>query len=432
MKFTAVINHIARKAAGVLSALLALVCAVGCNAVFEYKDAPLAVDANLRLIFTVPSQTKADSYSYDDPHNREAMDNVISATDLEIYFFTEDGEYVTSVSGPRNLEVAPYSSGAYDPHYHMYTANMKVDGVVEGVKYRVVVLANKRSTMSNALPFCVAPIGSWQGAAGETDEERLYRSLAMNFATPGAETVADFVKWGWNGNLAGCVPMWGFNTLSLKLATIDAHGYHNPVEPSGQIDMLRSIAKVRIDINPELASKVRITDYHAKSHTGGVRLISAMTGGYMVPAYNKVKGLEETPVILNKDREGGVASGAYTDEWIHTGVNVPAKATEYEFYHASDGSYYIYLPEHRMRQAWMQLEFEWIGPEFAGKPLVKDYKLHFGEYHDSESAVKEEDIDFFPVMRNHYYIYTINNLSVNELKYEVCDWAERSTEIEFN
>lgn len=419
-----------RKAAGVLMLLLTLGVQVGCRAVYEDPEAPLAVDANLRLLFAVPTETKSTTtQSYDDPANREGMDNAIDSRDLEVYFFTEAGAYITSVSGPRNLEVEPYSSGSYNPHYHMYTANMKVEGVTNGQRCRVVVLANKRSTHNTSLPFCVLHNDNWlNDGLGSTDEEKLYNSLSFNFSNLGSEPVQEYVRWNWQMKTPGCIPMWGFNTLNLKLATADAYGYYSPVEPSGQIDMLRAIAKVKIEINPELLSKVRLSEYNSRSNSGGARLISSMSWGYMTPSYSKVGSLTKTPDILNKDKVGGSADGAYTNDWIQSGVNYPGRNTVYPFFTAPDGNYYIYLPEHKMRDAWMKLEFEWLGET----DLRRDYTLHFADYPQTDSVASEDELDYFPVMRNHYYVYTIQNLSMTEIKYEVCEWAERSTEIEFN
>lgn len=442
MKFTAVINHIARKAAGVLFALLALVCAVGCNAVFEYKDVPLSIDANLRLLFAVPGATKADTYDYADPANQEGMDNAINPRDLEIYFFTEDGEFITSVTDPTKLEVSPYSSGDYNPHYHMYSADMRVDDVVNGQRCRVVVVAHRRSWQRSFLPFCVPvdPQNSWLAGEGSTDEERLYNSLYFNFSNSGAIGPCDYARYNCTKQSDATVPMWGFSTMNLKLATIDAHGYHNPVDPSGQIDMLRSIAKVKININPEFGDLVTVTDFNSKTKLGGVRLVSSMTSGFMTPAYNKVRGLDETPVILNKDREGGVATGAYTNEWIRSGLNNTGQDTVYPFYKGSDGSYYIYLPEHRIGQAWMQVEFKWSDPSFV-PPVTHDYKLLFADYEAAMKDAGTRDVAFteeelknyrFPVMRNHYYEYTISSLNPIFVKFEVCEWQYKSTDIYFN
>lgn len=434
MRYTTLITHSLRKAAGVLMMLLLLAAQVGCRAVYEEWDAPLAVDANLRIVFAVPSETRSTTtQSYDDPANQEGMDNAINPLDLEVYFFTEDGEFVTSVSGSRNVEVSPYSSAGYDPHYHMYSVGLRVTGVTNGQRCRVVVVANKRSTHATALPFCVLKNDNWlKEGVGSTDEEKLYNSLTFNFSNLGSDPVQDYVRWNWQMKTPGCVPMWGFNTMNLKLATINQYGYHDPVEPSGQIDLLRSIAKVKIELADELKTKARLTAYNTKSLSGGVRLVSSMSWGYMVPAYSRVRSADCTPNILHKDKVGGSPSGAYTDEWIQSGTNYEGRDIVYPFFFAPDGNYYIYLPEHKIGQAWMKLEFEWLGEAFRDNPLIKDFTLHFADYPQDGDNGREDNLDYFPVMRNHYYVYRIENLSITELKYEVCDWDERSTDIEFN
>lgn len=444
MRYTAFISHSARKAVGVLMLLLLLGVQVGCRAVYEDPQAPLAVDANMRLLFAVPLDTKSTTtQSYDDPANQEGMDNAIDARDLEVYFFTEAGAYITSVSGPRNLEVEPYSSGSYNPHYHMYAANMKVEGVVNGQRCRVVVVAHRRSWQNSFLPFCVPADAqnSWLTSEGSTDEERLYNSLCFNFSSTGGIGAYDYARYNYSKASDVTVPMWGFNTLNLRLATIDAYGYHDSVEPSGQIDLLRSIAKVKIKISSELLEYVNVTDFNKTQQKGGISLHSRMKDGYMTPAYAKVSSLSSTPDILNKDKTGGVPSGTYTNEWINQGASNPAPEGVYPFYLASDGCYYIYLPEHKIGQSWMDLEFSWKDPAFVN-PVSHEYKLHFADYEQAMThyglpsgvALSEEQLEGFkyPVMRNHYYIYTIMGLNPMELKFEVCEWQYRSTEIEFN
>lgn len=442
MRYTAFISHCARKAAGVLMLLLLLGVQVGCRAVYEDPQAPLAVDANMRLLFAVPNESKSTTtQDYGSPSNQEGMDNAIDARDLEVYFFTEAGAYITSVRGHRNIELEPYSSGIYDPHYHMYSVGLHVEGVTNGQRCRVVVVANKRSTHASALPFCVIDNDNWlENGTGSTDEEKLYNSLSFNFSNLGSEPVQDYVRWNWQMKTPGCLPMWGFNTLNLKLATIDAYGYHSSVEPSGQIDLLRSIAKVKIEINSELLDYVNVTDFDKTKQKGGIRLHSKMKDGYMTPAYAKVGPLSSTPDILNKDKTGGVPSGAYTNEWINEGASYPTREGVYPFYQASDGCYYIYLPEHEIGQAWMHIEFKWTDPSFP-IPVTHDYKLLFADYEaaaadagSSEVAFTEQQLENyrFPVMRNHYYEYTVTSLNPIFVKFEVCEWQYRSTDIEFN
>lgn len=442
MRYTTLITHSLRKAAGVLMMLLLLAAQVGCRAVYEEWDAPLAVDANLRIVFAVPSETRSTTtQSYDDPANQEGMDNAINPLDLEVYFFTEDGEFVTSVSGSRNVEVSPYSSAGYDPHYHMYSVGLRVTGVTNGQRCRVVVVANKRSTHATALPFCVLKNDNWlKEGVGSTDEEKLYNSLTFNFSNLGSDPVQDYVRWNWQMKTPGCVPMWGFNTMNLKLATINQYGYHDPVEPSGQIDLLRSIAKVKIAVNSELLEFVHVTDFDKTRQKGGVRLHSRMKDGYMAPSYSKVGSLTSTPNIIHKDKIGGVPGGAYTNEWINEGTSYPSTERVYPFFLSSDGCYYIYLPEHEIGDAWMHIEFKWSDPSFP-VPITHDYKLLFADYEAAMVHAGTKDVAFtekqlesyrFPVMRNHYYEYTVTSLNPIFVKFEVCEWQYKSTDIEFN
>ena len=161
----------------------------------------------------------------------------------------------------------------------------------------------------------------------------------------------------------------------------------------------------------------------------------------MTPAYSKVSSLTATPNILNLDREGGRASGDFTNEWINRGDSADETSVSVYPMYRNGNSFYTYLPETYMGQAWMELEFAWTqdGQQTSTK---HSYKLHFADYEQARDyhnvepgiALTEEQLEGFefPVMRNHYYIYTITGLNPMKLKFEVCEWQYRATEIYFN
>lgn len=437
-----------------LAALLAVVLLCACCT----KEAGLAgpdqvdgvVNANLRLLFAVPDDTKAAAtvQDYDDPDNNEGMDNAIVPSDLSVYFFDTAGKFVYSVVGPMKMDLSLVSDGSYDPHYHLYSADMYVEGLVKDKLYRVVVVANQRNFQNNTLPFCVAPgaLDNWLGAEGSTDEEKLYNSLHFNFSSTGERGAFDYARLNYEMASDVRVPMWGYNTLELKLSLME-DDYTKPADlvSSGTIELLRSIAKVRIDINPAILDYVKITDFDSATRSGGVRLYSPMEGGYMTPGYSHVKSLDQTPNVLNRDKVGGVATGKYTDEWVNSGVSATGGQAVYPFFKASNGSYYMYLPEHKMGQAWMGIEFQYVKPAFE-TPVKIDKPLLFADY-EAATAKRDETLgvlgdvpltdeqlqDFlFPVIRNHYYVYKVVKIDPIEIQYEVCKWGEKETTIEFN
>lgn len=417
-----IFKNIARTAL-LMGVLCAVVCCTKENTVSEEIFAP-----NFKLSFAVPRDTKADSnMDYSDPRNQEGADNLLTARDLEIYFFTPGGSYVTSVKDALHLSLSEDLTAPESDRYHIYNVAMQVDGIKNGGVYRIVVLANRRSYLSGLYPFCTPRVDDWLlNGVGLTDEKKLYSTLQFNFSSTGADGLSNYVTLNFAKGDMAYVPMWGMKEVTAK-TVINKDGFDADIPISGTIDVMRAVAKVKVQISAELLKYVDLTD---------LSLHTPVSTGYMTPAYDKVSGLKTTPDILNKDRK---ADGKFTDEWINMG-SVTGTDNVYPFQEIA-GSYYIYLPEARIGQSWMNLEFRWKDPAFIN-PVSHEYKLHFADYDLAMAhyglpagvALSEEQLEDFksPVMRNHYYIYTIIGLNPMELKYEVCDWQYRSTDIEFN
>lgn len=398
---------------------------------------------NFRLTFSVPVDTKSTTAAgYGDPDNNEGTDNSLSVRDLEVYFFDTEGRLVSSVTDFSDIRLTPVSSDGYDPHSHLYDVQMRVSGIMKGLQYRVVILANKRSTLGSSLPFSVPAFDDWMNTGvGNTDEERLYNSLEFNYSSTGIKGIRDYLSLNFGMNENAYVPMWGFAKLTAD-AELGENGRAPEFLPSsGIVELLRALAKVRIDFAPELLETVEPTAFNEETLLGGIKLCNPVNTGFMTPAYSKVSSLQATPNIINRDRQGGSPTGLYTNEWINRGQSSDESSVGVYPMYRKGNSFYTYMPEAYMGQAWMELEFAW---KQNGVPtsITHNYKLHFSDYDDARDyygvepgvALTEEQLEKFefPVMRNHYYIYTITGLNPLKLKFEVCEWQYRSTDIYFN
>lgn len=414
------------RAALLMGVLCAAVCCTKDNTVPEERFAP-----NFKISFAVPRDTKSDAnMDYSDPMNQEGADNLLKSDDLEIYFFMPDGSYVTSVKDILHLRLKEDLTAPESDRYHIYNVEMQVDEIVNGGVYRIVVLANRRAHLSGIYPFCTPREESWLlNGEGLTDEQKLYSTLKFNFSSTGAKGLSNYVACNFAREEGAYVPMWGVKEVTAK-TIIDEDGFDADIPFSGTIDLMRAVAKVKVQLSSELLEYVNLTQ---------LNLHTPVMTGYMTPAYGKVRTLKTTPDILNKDRVGGTSTGAFTNDWINRGESA-ASDSVYPLKEIG-GAYYIYLPEAYIGQCWMDLEFRWKDPAFI-PPVTHDAVLHFADYDQAKKhygvpahvALSEEQLEDFksPVMRNHYYIYTIVGLNPMDLKYEVCEWQYRSTEIEFN
>lgn len=416
---------------------LALLTALCCTKPEKPTRPDDGFDPNFKLLFAVPVETKSSSnMDYSDPMNNEGTDNLLRADDLEIYFFDIQGSYVSSVKDILNLRLSEDTGAPADDRYHLYYVEMHVENIVNGGVYRVVVVANRRSHLSGALPFCTPDNDNWlETGTGSTDEEKLYSTLKFNYSSTGTAGFTRYLSRNFTRDEIAYVPMWGFKQL-VAHTRISADGFPDELPLSGTIDIMRSIAKVKVSIEESLFEGLNLTQFNALTSKGGIRLYSPVTEGWMAPSYEKVKyPVQSTPEILNKDRVGGTSTGAFTNEWINKGASAE-DCSVYPMYRHTDGSFYAYLPENHIGESWIGLEFEWYDPDVITENgtgfIRKDFRLEFAEYSNTESTSEGNQIDKFPVMRNHYYIYTVTRLNPLIIKYEVCDWNYKQTEFEFN
>lgn len=408
--------------------------AVGCSK--DYEMPTSLPDANFKITFALPDVSRADELAdYSDPINNEGTDNMLRIEDLEIYFFNPDGSFVSSITDIKDIRLTPVSSEAYNPHYHLYSAEMRVDGLLNGETYRIVILANRRPAYQTYLPFCTPKNNDWiYLGQGNTDEEKLYSTLEFNYRSAGISGINNYTKLNFMRDERAYVPMWGFKELKAKIQLGENQTFPDLIPDSGQIDLIRSVAKVKVCVSEELSQFVRATTFNPATGKGGIRLYNTVKTGYMTPAYNKVASLYATPDMVNFDKNN---LGQYTNDWVNVGESGEdeSSAVVYPLFERRDengqSAYYTYLPEAKIGQAWMNLEFESIGPDYLAIPK-HEYTLEFAEYLNKDSSPLARDILKFPVMRNHYYIYTIIRLNPIEFKFEVCEWRTRESEFEFN
>lgn len=424
----------------------------------EPEPVPTIDGLKLQLYLDVPASraTGEDDLTYDDPQNQEGADNVLVASDIDVIFYTTDHRYVTHVTGKQNIDLSLENppAGQQHPTYHRYLAQMQVDGLSNNTEYRVVVLANKRTSDANWYPFTVKDV-IYKAPAGSsmTDEEYLYMNGAM-MGNPGGthyfgNRVAEYTRWNLAGVEGAGVPMWGMQKMTIKVVNkenLAALEFSNPDQP---INMMRAIAKVRIELGEELKQHVEVTPYQQGNAQTGCVLNYKHAVGYLAPTYSWASAFNNVPSNLYLDRVGGSSDGAFTNQYVHAFADATKDEIGHApFYKTENGEYYIYLYEHNIGEASIGLQFHWTAEALQVTPVYHNYTLHFADYAAATQAainkvgaanwkerpLTEEELEGykFPVMRNHYYTYTITKLNPLELKFEVCEWVQKQTEIIFN
>lgn len=416
-----------------------------CTLVYEWpEENDVEVSANLRITLNVPATKapagdEASGFDYDDRNLHEGSDNTLMLGDLNFYFFDLQGRFAAQASGFEFVKLTPEPYDATpSKKFHRYSADIKVDGVVNNRDYRVVVIANRMQDQHGHIPFCVPntpnPVSP---DSSISDEQYLYSQLVFDTCNPGGTVntyLYDYTRWNLEAFDYARVPMWGVQEMKLKIQLDNGA----ELESSGDINLLRSIAKVRISLSKELKKTVKITDYVQGNNNTGVVLNYSRPEGYMTPSYSVASVQPTTWNSSGKDKDGSI----YTDLYVNT-TSQKGSFTAPFFKDSEDGCYYIYLPEQKIGDAFVSLQFQYTDPNFI-TPVKVNKTLQFADYDAAVDArgpsygdlpLTENQLKSFrfPVMRNHYYIYEIRKLDPLELKYEICDWSERvAPDIIFN
>lgn len=429
--------HLLVRMAVVAAVSMAMQC---CTLIYEWPDDSGAESsANLRISISVPSTKapigdEAPGYSYDDPNLHEGSDNTLMLSDLDFYFFNLDGSYVTHASGFGNVSL---SSDAYSDRLHRYTADIKVDKVVNNREYRVVAVANRMQNQYGYTSFSVPATPDPHSPDSRTDEEFLYSQLVFDTCRPSEQLnyhLSDYTSWNLSGYDYARVPMWGVQKMSLKIRV----GEEGTLDPSGEIYLLRSIAKVKVSLGEDLSRYVKIADHVSGDAETGAVLSYSRAYGYMTPSYANVLSCADASDINTWNSAGKDWNGT---KYVDVNVNTLGEAGTFKapMFKDADGSCYTYLPEQNIGEAFMSLQFLYTD-KMLSEPLEIHKTIQFADYVKASAATGKIDIPLtdeelapyrFPVMRNHYYIYTVTKLDPFELKFEVCPWMYRSTNIDF-
>lgn len=416
---------------------LAMQC---CTLVYEWPlENDVEVSANLRITLDVPVTKaplgdEAPGYDYDDNELHEGSDNTLMLSDLDFYFFDLDGAFVTHASGFGNVSL---SLDSYSNKLHRYTADIKVDKIVNNRQYRVVVVANRMQNQYGFTSFAVPTTPDPHSPDSRTDEEYLYSQLVLDTCNPSASLnshLADYTSWNLSGYDYARVPMWGVQKMTMKIRV----GEEGTLEPSGDIYLLRSIAKVKISIGSELSRYVKIMDSVPGNADSGAVLSYSRSYGFMTPSYENVMSCAGATDINTWNSAGKDWNGT---KYIDVNVNTLDQSGSFKapMFKDTDGSCYVYLPEQKIGEAYMSVQLQYLDQKLP-EPLTVHKIIRFADYNAASVATGKLDIPLteeelepysFPVMRNHYYIYTITKLDPFELKFEVCPWQYQSTNIDF-
>lgn len=231
--------------------------------------------------------------------------------------------------------------------------------------------------------------GTWENAADKLSKAKkimVFANCGTSIVTPGNIQNLAFAR----SATTQYIPMWGVTTLTNELVV----GKSNNL---GTIDLLRSLAKVKVKLADGMKSR--------KYSLGAMQLNNYNTSGYTLPlTYNTVAS---TAAIRFGNSLHANSSWAQSITMTNNG----------------DESIMLYIPEYDNinaatdRKATISLQLMRDGEEEG------NYTLHFCNY-TPEGA--PDAASTYNIQRNHYYEYTVGRTDVQvKIVLNVKEWNLR-------
>lgn len=332
-------------------ALLSVYFLASCSLIMDDAECITLDGSSHKVTFTLAvedasSGTRAAwSEDYQDDTG-VAYDNRIAYDGLQVFLYDSDNRYVGKVGNLMYWSTAPAE--------YKFSGDITELVLVVGEKYKVMVLANSPDFTQN--------VGSL--------------SFGINDIT----------------YPSGYLPMWGVTTLTVE---------NKEVQDIGTVDLLRSVAKVEVELSDEMIARGYTLDNALIRHYNSY--------GYCVPnGWNSV----ESTSLLNQENCIN-AYHSHVDNTLGFVEGVPQK------------SMWIYVPEFNvLHTAVNRPLISVVLGDGTAVPLQFNDAISFGNYADGSFVPGSE----YNIVRNHIYRFTISGISAGiEVEYEVLPWSNGGT-----
>lgn len=343
----------------------------------EGRETGVTVSFTLSLEQT--EKTKADDYTWGDQYETieaTAFENRILPETVKVFAYDNDGAFIEELSFLR-WTTANDGTAAFNGYFRATQAGT----------YKFVVIANCTNESYGLAYDYVNNIPTLD---------------KLHFYAPDLTVQTTLEK--------GAIPMWGITTCVLPQEANDATGID-----LGTVWMLRSLAKVEVALSNALSSQyalgdVTISNYNTVGNclpAGWTNLASTQELGHVggFNAYNATDNTTANSVSL--------ASGSNGAVWY---LYVP------EYLNVTTAETYISLNLYEKNAAGT------VGSKVNGEP----FKIYFRPYTNGVAGAQSS---FYNVTRNHYYQYTVTQVSIGsnlELECLVQPWSLYEENLNFD
>lgn len=275
-----------------------------------------------------------------------------------------------------HVELRKFMYVAEDEGY-TFTGNIDFgDNGKEAGSYRVMLLANCGPAIMSATTLAELP-----------------------------STIADVMWYSPNGSPRDgvLIPMWGVTTHDFTFT-----GDKDAPEEIGEIELLRAVAKVDIQLDP--------------TKMEGYELVSAK--------------INKTNSYINPFPKGWDAAGATTAQGLRHGAPFNPVKTEVTGHAFTPGKYIdepagdivFYLPEFDSAEGEATIDVV-LRHNATGQTLTYTEALHFDDKDVNKGATAGDERLATDIVRNHLYRFTIDGIHFGTLTYNVTCWEKVTSTI---
>ena len=303
----------------------------------------------------------------------DTYESKINLDKLQVFLFDADGTYMGEVDG---LTLSPSTSS----NTYTFTGEVTVNGV--NVSYD----DNGNPILEDYTIMVTANYEGWINGNIAVTQNYIFDYIAENYRPIVNGTTTTYGSY---------IPMWGMLKVDIPL-----YGDRDDVVPAnvGPIYMLRSLAKIEVNLASTLDANYKITSATLNKHNQAAYLLPS------VPSNSTYFAQENT-------------SAFYTEACINPASR--ANGANLSFNRKSDRQWFIYVPEYD-NDGSLQIA---LGLANGNKDItnaVPSNIIYLNEYSEGEKTDTPIEI-----VRNHWYQYTINTISDGigaTLKVKVADW----------